>query len=332
MKIMKIALTVMIAAAIIYLMSCADFNEPTETEHILEIEMSFPTRGYARNIYVSDSLLYIAEEQMGFTIYRIEPDSLLVRYQEPHQEVMLIYPVEERNLLFIYDKSGTDKILVYDISEPDSLEVKPPITGETSGIKDMHCLQGVGDTIYIMWTKDNNFYHGLYTDMWIGLLEVLQFPTALSGFECDNDFLYLAGYQGGFYIVNRITGDILSQTDTPGQALAVAIHGDYAYIADRECGLQVIDISDKSNPALLADANYDIGYGYAQEIDVSENYLAIAWGGSGVFLFDISNPAKPLYLDNIDKEEMGYTYDVKFHNDKLYVATRSQVTRCIIKQ
>lgn len=327
---MKIIFIVILATAIIFLISCADFNEPTGIEHILEIEKTFPTSGYARDIYVSDSLLYIAEEQGGFSIYKLEPDSLLLHYQEPQQEVYLIYPVEEQNLLFVYDKGGTDRICIYDISNPDSLKVMPPITGATSGIKDMHCLQSIGDSIDIMWTQSNMFYHGLYTDFWIGFLEELQFPTDLAGFELDSGFIYLAGYQGGFYIADRISGNTLSVTDTPGQALAVAIRDDYAYIADRECGLQVIDISDKSNPFLLEDANYDIDYGYAQQIDVSGNYLAIAWGGSGVYLFDISNPANPVYLDSIDDEEIGYTYDAEWYEDRLYVATRTQVLRLII--
>jgi hypothetical protein len=331
MKIIKLAFVGMLLMAIIFLMSCADFNEPTEIEHTLEIEAVFPTSGYARDIYVSDSLLYIAEEQMGFSIYRIETDSLFLHYQEQPQKVLLLYPVEERNLLFIYDEVHSDRIWVYDISDPDSLKVKPSVLGGTSGVKDMHCLQSIGDSIDVMWTKDNKFYHGVYTDYWLGLLVEpefpLQFPTPLAGFEFDNDFFYLAGYQGGFYIADRRSGNILSATDTPGQALAVAVNNDYAYIADRECGLQVIDISDKSNPSLLEEASYDINYGYAQEIDISGNYLAIAWGGSGVFLFDISNPAKPVYMDSIDDEEIGYTYDVEFYKDKLYVATRTQVLK-----
>jgi hypothetical protein len=38
--------------------------------------------------------------------------------------------------------------------------------------------------------------------------------------------------------------------DTPGYALGVAVAGDLAFVADEGSGLQVIDISDPTNPVL----------------------------------------------------------------------------------
>ena len=39
--------------------------------------------------------------------------------------------------------------------------------------------------------------------------------------------------------------------DTPGRAMGIAVAGNYAYMADREYGLQVIEISTPGSPALV---------------------------------------------------------------------------------
>ena len=50
-------------------------------------------------------------------------------------------------------------------------------------------------------------------------------------------------FPGGPYIKGFI--------DTEGRASDVYVYGFYAYVADEESGLQVIDISKPSNPAII---------------------------------------------------------------------------------
>jgi hypothetical protein len=44
---------------------------------------------------------------------------------------------------------------------------------------------------------------------------------------------------------------IIGGLDTPSFADAVAVSGDYAYVADKRYGLQVVDISDPANPVII---------------------------------------------------------------------------------
>ena len=62
------------------------------------------------------------------------------------------------------------------------------------------------------------------------------------------------------------------------------------------------------------------------------NYLAIASGGGGVYLFDVSDNNTPKFLDIIADAEIGYTYKVVFHSGVLYAATRSGIYRLTINQ
>ena len=88
---------------IIIITGCAKSTEPVSSEDILKIDKFYSTIGYARDIFVSDSLLYIAEDQGGFSIY-----NHLTNFQYSNfslfENARLISAVEEDSILFVYDR------------------------------------------------------------------------------------------------------------------------------------------------------------------------------------------------------------------------------------
>ncbi len=78
--------------------------------------------------------------------------------------------------------------------------------------------------------------------------------------------------------------------DTPDRALGVAVAGDYAYVANRNSGLLVIDIKDPDNPTLAG--SYVTG-GSARGVTVSGNFAFLADKGVGLSILDISTPTSP---------------------------------------
>ena len=72
----------------------------------------------------------------------------------------------------------------------------------------------------------------------------------------------------------------------------VTISGNYAYVGDYSCGLQVFDISDPEHPFFLA--NYDTP-DYAHNIAISGDYAYVADWNGGLQVVDISDPANPCY-------------------------------------
>ena len=67
--------------------------------------------------------------------------------------------------------------------------------------------------------------------------------------------------------------------DTDGSAHGVTISGNYAYVADKDAGLAIIDISDPTNPGNLVyrDTNDE-----AKRVTISGNYAYVADGTSGL--------------------------------------------------
>ncbi len=76
--------------------------------------------------------------------------------------------------------------------------------------------------------------------------------------------------------------------DTPGYAYSVFVLGDYAYVADGNSGLQVIDIHDPASPTLAGAFG---SFWFPYDLFVLGNYAYFVERGS-LLIIDISDPAK----------------------------------------
>ncbi|MBE9039089.1 DUF4114 domain-containing protein [aff. Roholtiella sp. LEGE 12411] len=85
--------------------------------------------------------------------------------------------------------------------------------------------------------------------------------------------------------------------DTTGVAYSVAVVDDYAYVADANSGLQIIDITDPSAPFLKG--TFDTT-GLAYGVAVAGNYAYIADATSGLQIIDITNPSAPSLKGTFD--------------------------------
>jgi hypothetical protein len=70
--------------------------------------------------------------------------------------------------------------------------------------------------------------------------------------------------------------------DTPGNALGVAVAGGYAYVADFDGGLRVIDVSTPSTPVEVGFADTP---GRAYDVAVSGGYVYLADSDAGLAVF-----------------------------------------------
>jgi len=111
-------------------------------------------------------------------------------------------------------------------------------------------------------------------------------------------------YEVGFY-------------DTQSSAVDIAIFGEYAYVADNEDGLRVVDISDPTDPDEVG--FYDTS-GLADSVAVSEGYAYVADGYNGLRVVDVNDPTNP--------EEVGFyitpgwAFGVAISGEYVYIADR----------
>ena len=89
---------------------------------------------------------------------------------------------------------------------------------------------------------------------------------------------------------------LVGSVDTPGHAYGVAISCSYAYVADWESGLHVIDVSTPSSPQLVCSVDTpDCACGVA----ISGSYAYVAGHNSGLLVIDISSPFNPQLVGSL---------------------------------
>jgi hypothetical protein len=90
---------------------------------------------------------------------------------------------------------------------------------------------------------------------------------------------------------------LVGSYDTSGYAWDVVVSGTLAYVADRDQGLQVIDVSLPTSPVLQGNLDTD---GYAYGVAVKDDYAYVADGSEGLQVIDISVPATPTAVGSYD--------------------------------
>ncbi|HRY84385.1 MAG TPA: hypothetical protein P5533_07105 [Candidatus Cloacimonadota bacterium] len=315
---------------LLIIMGCAKRSTAWQNPDKLELLRQIPIVGNPMDIDVEGNNVYIAQDQGGFSIVNLSDYSqkwyTSIKSSDGSVVDMIkirkISAVGARNFLFINETDGTDLIRIVDISNPDSLKVVDAITGATQDISDMHFFNlATPQGSYIIettYTSGRNVYYGRYNGtLWLGQDYTIVPPASASGAAMDTNCLYVADQQHGLVIYNRANQQKLGQIVLPGEAQKVKVSGNYAYVASRQGGLHVVDISDPVHP--VKTYSYDTT-GYASAVDVAEGYLAVSSGSGGVYLFSLSSPAQPKFLQQLT--ECGYTNTVRIHNGKLIVGAR----------
>lgn len=303
---------------LIILTACAQQNDPFKPEEILQVETYYQTGGFARDLAISDNLLFVAADQAGFYIFNRENGQQLTNYYETFENARLIDYVARDSLLFIYDRYGEFAgIRIFDVANPTEPAEQMLLTGRN--VDALKCSSNDAGNIDIITTADNKIKYGEYDGVfWYSYFT--SFYNAVEGFDLDDNYFYVCGEQLGIYISEKASGNLLTIFDTPGSSLAVKKVDNFLFVANKQEGISIIDISQLEQPE---EVFWQDTSGYAQNLDIYANFLAVASGGGGVYLFDISDVHNTEFLDRVDDSKIGYTYQVKFFDGALYAATKT---------
>ncbi|MGY5861984.1 MAG: hypothetical protein RTU09_06380 [Candidatus Thorarchaeota archaeon] len=113
----------------------------------------------------------------------------------------------------------------------------------------------------------------------------------------------------------RKTPTLAGSYNTPNLAFGVFVSGDYAYVADRASGLQVINITNPLQPSLAGSCNTPY---LAYDVFVSGDYAYVADSISGLQVINITNPSQPSLASSYDTP--GDARGVFVNGDYAYVA------------
>ncbi len=112
---------------------------------------------------------------------------------------------------------------------------------------------------------------------------------------------------------------ISGEFDSLGVALDISVSGDYAYIADVENGLVILDISYPSNPYL---ATAEPTHGSARAILATGNY-AFVGTDAGIDIYDVRDPYHPYFMSLYTSE--GPVNSMEIYDNMAIVSTSTGI-------
>ncbi len=325
----------LLAAVLLILSGCARRNPAWQDQDALTLLKQVQVVGDPVDLSFDDDYIFVAQDQGGISVidatdysqrwwaevYPPSADAVLARIRN-------ISAVGEHKLLFLGEYYAADKIRIIDYSDPDSLKLHDSITGGTDNLMSMsfnaipsptdnNIVEGFfavgGSEPKVLYARYNGDLY-LGTDYSIGMT-----PWVPEGTDANSNYVFVAAQQRGLLIYDRATRLKVGEIALPGEAQQVKVVGNYAYVASRQGGLNVVNVGAPTEPLLVK--TFDTS-GYATTVDVQGNLAAVSSGGGGVYLFDVSTPGNPVLKQNLSSA--GYTNNAKFYQGKLVVAARDQ--------
>lgn len=123
-------------------------------------------------------------------------------------------------------------------------------------------------------------------------------------------------------IIKTFSPAPLSFVPIPGFANNVKVNGNFAYVAAGSAGLQVVDVTDRTAPHIVASLATP---GNANDLRVAGNKVYLAAGSAGLLIIDVSNPLSPTLLGTLATPDTAW--DVAVAGNLVFIAAGSSGLR-----
>ncbi|MBM3328252.1 MAG: hypothetical protein FJY67_02105 [Calditrichaeota bacterium] len=306
-------------ATTVLLAACAkgpDNIPYNEAKYALSLLSRTTTRGVATDVWVSGSRAYVCDSEQGVTIWDVSnpgaPACIDTLRTSASPIIALYSPMT--NLLVVNERNPAGLTPAYDMTTKTAAAILP----WDSGISDIDMIEFHPDTLFLARVDGGS---STQRGEGFGLVKLYRFPGGLWetdlrtrfeqppfgnyrglklwGLQSDTIFVAFGSYGLHVLRVDFSTFDNfpfapIGYLDTPGSAEDIDLNrsGTHALIADSHNGLQIVDVSDRTNPRLGASI---IPEGFNQTIKV------MAVGDTayclerlrGIWAADVSIPSQP---------------------------------------
>ncbi len=304
---------------------CAKRNDPVQVVDVgstFELVSITQTPGWANDVWVQGDTAYIADGEQGVSYFDISDP---VTPQHVLGFPLGGLPREHALSLMATNLEGQALLLV--IGRTSGLFFFNPITTEYQGnfgssiISDFACEVVQTDSLHIGTTdfiddgygiRRMGYIYNAEFDIWSWTSRenfVAGGTGAFRGIFIDGNTSYLAHSQMGLEIFDMDysqpdTVGKIGSVDTPGSAYDVTLNGDktHAIVADYMGGIQIIDITVPSSPAIVGSLMPD-KVDQVIKVEAVGDTVYFIDEHNALFAADISNPAAPLLLGNYESPE-----------------------------
>jgi hypothetical protein len=301
-----------------------DVSNPASTTLVKSID----TSGTAYGVYVSGNYAYVADATAGLKIYSLAGGPTLVGTYNTSGSAFGV-TVAGR---YAYVADDTGGLAVVDVSNPAS--PVPVGTYDTAG--NAYSVFVVGKYAYvadanpglqIIDVNGAEFPSIAAGSVSANVLSVLENANvggdvfARGGLSVGSGAIFGGGVAvtGGKITQKAYSNPTLASTyDSDGAAEDVAVQGRYAYVADNNNGLVVLDTTIPTSPQVVGTLG---GFTNAQGVAVAGSYAYVADYSEGLKIVDIRDPQLPGIAGRYDTA--GNSEDVAVAGRYAYVADDS---------
>lgn len=156
----------------------------------------------------------------------------------------------------------------------------------------------------------------------VGLSPLGSLNTAGNGYATalSSGYIFMADGTGGLLSFSADENETISSVDfkvASDQVRAIAIQGNWAFLAIGSSGLQSFDVSDPVN--MVASGTADpAGSGFASGVAVSGSYAYLANSAEGIAVMEIASPASPQFTATVPTNN--WARNVSISGSNLFVA------------
>lgn len=258
-----------------------DISDPAA----MAIVGSVSTPGTPRNLDLEGDLLYVMDG-VGLTILDVSTPTAPVSvgaYATPGDA----WSVDvEGNLAYLGDT--VEGLHIVDVSTPAS----PVLVGDLNPGGTWRRLDVTGDYLYAA-TVDGVRIVDVSDPAHPVQLQALALPGTASDVEVDGQYLFVAdGSVGGVQVVSiaqPMSPGVRSALNILGPVEDIEVAGNVAFLIGNQRDLTAVDVTDPSNPALLATHYPGAGTGTAVDLALSGRLAYTALGAAGMVIVDVGS-------------------------------------------
>ncbi|WGS64472.1 LVIVD repeat-containing protein [Marinitoga aeolica] len=301
------------------------------------------TGGEVQKIYIDGTHLYTLDGAKGISIFDISFKLLpfLVKSVDTGGGVNAI--LKNGNYLYVTDKW-------YGLEVFDMKDINRPADNKQEKINPIFKHYTLNTPIDLKLINKNYL---LVTDNWGGLeifnvsnakkpelIKIFNYHTDLQGLYIKGNYLYAADKKDGLIIFDISNPENPLEVSskktlnlkllpkklekTLNDAVSVYAIDDAAYIADRQNGFTIFNISNIKNPEVLSNyvdvkENNNVILGYTNNFIIEGNKAYIADGYKDLVILDISNKSKPKIM-SINRVS-GRTMDIAKKGNYVFIVT-----------
>lgn len=314
---------ILLFANLLLLFGCGKPNDP-EVPVVLsdyKIVKKLATPGFAQDLVMKDSLLYISQGEGGLLIVNIaspEQPIILSQLTEDVRGYSSKICIKDSMVYLSAGSFGVTVINVADVLNPfvtvSNLNMKPAKNVFISGNYLLTAISEQGIAIAELSYPEQPDIRGS--------LSTAGYSTGLTT-SADTTKLFVACGEMGLAILDISDFQdgypetiFLGGCDTPGYAEDVVLDEtrSLAFIASGTAGLQIIDYSDTTDVHIIG--SFSQG-GYAKELIYNDQKIYMTAEKSGLFVIDVSVAANPKLSGSIDTE---FAQGITMDNQYIYIA------------